>query len=230
MKKIISILLISLAVITVNAQAKINTKERVQNRNQIEKGKQELARDVQELADFKISLEELDNALQNKQFKKANLIKNKLVTDMEREVMQSKAKLKKDSREVSQSKAEVRTENREVRADRRDLRSPQKGERRELARDRQNRRDDSRDLRDDKRDFAIQNSLVERQKEILAILKVYNFTSDKNSKEKAETNKALVYAFVKTMEEDIRLTKKELSEDHRESAEDRMERRDDRRN
>lgn len=213
------------------AQQRRNRIEKATDHTQISTGQDQLQRDLQELSDFKSVLSQLDKAWKRANSTKVNRLKNDLLIAIDREINQSYQKLHQDTREVSQSKSELISENRDIRKDKRDIRQPGRkpGEKRELAGERRDKRDDRKDLMDDRKDYKNQQEIRDRQKEIYASLKTYNFVLDAPSISKAQKNKALLEEFVKTLEADIWFTRTELEEDKSEVREDRRESRSDRR-
>jgi len=230
--KQLSILIIPMffcMMITTNTIAQ-NLKEGLQNTAQISEGKKNLKRDSAELIAFKSKIHKFNNHFGKKNSHLANKLKADIVSDMIREVSQSKDKSDQARREIAQSSAEIRTDNRELRRDRKDSRrshKDRKDDKKDMARDRANKRDDKRDRRDDVRDFEAQIHRFERQTHILKTLRIYNFSFNANSMVANKANKLLLNEFLHTLEADLAATKIELQEDKKERREDRRERRDD---
>lgn len=229
MRKIITLLTLAFFCISVtNGQ---NAREAAQNSKQIQEGKKNLERDIQELAAFKEKHEQFKTAYGEKDAASTNKVMGRIISDMKREVKQSTIKAKKAKKEIAQSSAEIRTERREIQRDKKDAsrgRFDRRDDKRDLARDRANLKDDQRDRRDDVRDFKEQIARTERQKQILTNLQSYKFTFDDADFESAMVNKNLVLEFIDSMQQDIEATKIELGEDRQERREDKRERRDDR--
>lgn len=199
-----------------------NTKERIQDRHQIQAGKSALDRDIQELAQLNGTLQQLQTAVNTGHQAEVKRLQKVVHADLVREVRQGETKIAAYQREVRQSKTEVRTDNRDLQRDRRDASRGHEhlDDRRDLAASRRDRRDDQRDLRDDQRDRSAVIARVQRQRAILNLLTSPATISGKQS---------LVREFVQLMKADIADTQRELGEDHRELHEDRRETRDDRR-
>jgi hypothetical protein len=202
-----------------------NTKESAQNRSQIHTNKTNLQRDTRELEAFRTKKARLLEAIEIGDQKTVSLMKQDVLTMMEQEVQQAKAKMRQSNREVSQSKQEVRSDRREIRRDRADIstsRNDKRDDARDLRRDRVNKRDDKRDVRDDRRDRNQVVARSDRQSEILQTLTAKGLTG-------TPEDIALINEFESLMEKDINATSIELKEDRGEMREDSRERRDDRR-
>lgn len=193
-----------------NAHAQ-NTREAVQNRSQIQQGKNHLERDSWEINDMKTRLNSYNGS-------DADLI-SAFAGDFEREIVQTQAKISQSGREVRQSNRELRSERREVRDDRNQLQSGGPGNRRDAANLRNDRRD-RRDDRGDRRDDAIDKNRLE----VLLTNQQGMLTELRNS-----PSRQVVERFIASMAKDLELTRVELSEDRVEGGEDRRERREDRR-
>ena len=204
MKNILYIITV-LASSTMIAQ---NSKEAIQDHNQIKVDKKLLSRDIAELENFKSETSTYKINPANKQL---------LINSMAREIGQTEAKLARANVEILQSTREVGTDRREKRKNRRKYEGSN-DDLKDMTRDRVNTRDDRRDKRDDKRDSEEVQNRLENQKALLANFKASN-AKEVNILEK----------FILTMTADINETKEELVEDKGEVREDRRERRDDRR-
>ncbi len=232
MKKIqLSIFFVLATALTINAQAVRNAAEAKENRKDIVVDKAMLDRDLEELAGFKATVNQFENAWERKDLAEVTRLKALIENDMLREINQSQRKLREDNQEVLESRSELRSESREVRYDRRDRRTVDGdlGDNRDLRADRRDRRDDRGDLRDDANDYMDQTQLIDRQKEIYNSLKAFSFSFTTNTMEAAAAQRLMVNEFIGTMETDIRFTRRELGEDKVEIYEDRGERRDDKR-
>ena len=209
-----------------------NTKERIQNNNQIAEGKKNLERDTKELAEAKVKVSLFNKEFDAKNLAEVKILKLKIIKDFRREVRQSEEKAVKARREISQSSAEVRSDRRELQRDRNDSnqrsRYDKKDDKKDMRRDQANKRDDKRDRRDDIRDFEAQVERAEQQKTILDGLIKFTFGFEGILLEKSIAQKVLMEKFINTMEADIAAIKREIAEDKRERNEDRRERRDDR--
>ena len=192
----------------IQAQVVRNKLERADDRRDLVVDKAQLERDIKEVAAFKADLANIETAWKAGDANKVNAIKNQLVASMKREIEQSENKLKQDKHEVKESNSEIRSDNREIRRD----------------------RDDIRDRNDDVRDANAQAARLANQKQIYETLKAYHFANlGTASNEEARNKKALMNAFLVTMENDLKATRAELGEDVGELREDRRETRDDRR-
>lgn len=190
--------------------------ERVKDHQQITVDKATLQRDAQELDAFKSRLDLYTTAYAALDKPKLAELKTGMVEDMKREIGQSENKLERAKKEVVASGSEVRSDNREIHHDRRDLANGNyRGEhdRGDLARDKANRVDDLKDRHDDREDAQSIEKRLQNQRALLA--------------QWEDTPVASLTAFVKTMENDLAATRRELGEDRSELREDRRETRED---
>ncbi|MEM6800250.1 MAG: hypothetical protein AAF696_02540 [Bacteroidota bacterium] len=233
MKKITSfmILFVVLFHFSSKAQRVRNIHEASTNNKAIQVGKEQLERDITELAAFKTKVQGLETALTNRTLPKVKAFKKDIVSDMYREINQSEQKLAQAKREVAQSRSESRASSRELGRSRRDRasRDGDLGDRRDVRDDRRDKRDDQRDLADDRMDVEKRVALTARQKQILNALEAFSFSVEPSAREKAIANIRLMNEFVELMERDIAATRMELTEDQAEKREDRRERLEDRR-
>ncbi|MFT4565394.1 MAG: hypothetical protein ACI9FN_000347 [Saprospiraceae bacterium] len=158
-----------------------NTKERIQNNNQISEGKKNFDRDTKEIAEVKVKVNLFNNQFEMKNLAEVKILKLKIIEDFRREVEQSEVKAVKARREIAQSSAEVRSDRRELQRDRNDSqrgRFDKEDDKKDMRRDKRNKRDDKRDRRDDKRDFEAQVERTEQQKTILSGLINFKFGFD----------------------------------------------------
>lgn len=233
MKHSIKLLILTICLsITANAQ---NAKETIQNTKQIQEGKKNLERDINELKDFNLKLQDLKKAVAKKNQSEVDRISKELLADMAREVKQSGIKAKKAQQEIAQSSAEIRSDRRENRDNKDDSkrgRYDRKDDKKDKARDQANLRDDKRDRRDDINDFQQQIDRAKNQATILNTLKEYNYIVEDIERDayaiKKKEIKTSFKDFVNLLKQDIDATKKELAEDIREQREDSRERQDDR--
>lgn len=218
--------------VTAGAQ---NIKEGIQNTKQIQEGKKNLERDVNELKEFNLKLNDMKKAVSEKNQNEVDRISKELIVDMTREVSQSSIKAQKAQKEIAQSSAEIRSDRREIRDNKDDSkrgRYDRRDDQKDMARDQANMRDDKRDRRDDIRDFQQQIDRAKSQAVLLKTLKDYDYTVEDIEREtyvikKSEIKKSFK-AFMVLLKGDIDASKKELAEDMREQREDSRERRDDR--
>ncbi|MEM7036404.1 MAG: hypothetical protein AAF570_05435 [Bacteroidota bacterium] len=205
-----------------NAQAVRNTVERAQDRNQIANDKATIQRDRAEITQFRANRQGLGEAIKNGNAGMARAYHMKLVSAMEQEIRQGKAKTAQANREISQSRSETRSSNRELRN------SVRNGKPVQAADDARDRRDDRRDTRDDVSDRNERLARTQRQQSILGTFKSID-VSGKNAFEALKAKKNLLEEFEQTMIRDMGENYEELAEDRRELREDRRETREDRR-
>ena len=207
---------------SLQGQAVRNSVERAQDRNQIQNGKEIIQRDRGEIRQFVANKQGMYAAIEDGKPGLAKGYHAKLISGMEREIEQGKAKIAQSNREVTQSRSEVRSSNREVRNTR------GTGKPVATADDRRDRRDDQRDLQDDKADRAELIRRNTRQKEILSVFRAVKVDGPGDyASIKAKRN--LLDEFEQTMIRDMGENWEELSEDKQELREDRRETREDRR-
>ncbi len=209
---------------TIRAQ---NTREFIQNERQIFASQAMLERDTEELASFRTLAQELQLALDQGRYKKAERLGAKLTASMNREIDQTRQKLAFARREVGQSRTEQGTNRRENRRNRSTY-TGKPDDLRDMSRDRRNSRDDRRDTRDDILDAAELQNRYENQQALhdrLTLVSYGRITPDV----KQDIKESIIRTFIVTMEADLNETREELQEDRGERREDRRERGDDRR-
>jgi len=213
------------------AQVRRNTAEASQNQQAMAANQAQLDRDLAEWEAFKAKLTRLEAAFANQEMPQVAALKADLVSDMQREIEQSEAKIAQDKREVAQSRNEAGSSARETNRSRVDRATPDRdvGDGRDVRDDRRDKRNDQRDAVDDRSDLEAQMARAQGQKEVYAALKAFTFSADSSMREKAAANIALLWEFESTLERDIAATKAEIQEDKKESMEDSRERREDRR-
>lgn len=213
------------------AQVRRNMAEASQNQQAMTANQAQLDRDLAEWEAFKTKLTRFEAAFANQEMPQVAALKADLVSDMQREIEQSEAKIAQDKREVAQSRNEAGSSARETNRSRYDRATPDKdvGDGRDVRDDRRDKRDDQRDAADDRSDLEAQMAWTQRQKEIYATLKAFTFSTNPSMREKAAANIALLWEFESTLERDIAATQAEIEEDKREAREDSRERREDRR-
>lgn len=211
------------------AQVIRNGVEASQNQKALATNQAQLDRDINELTSFNAKLEQFKTAFANKNTSQVLALKASLLTDMQREIEQSENKTVQDKRELNQSQAETASSNREVKRSRYDRATPDGdiGDGRDLRDDRRDRMGDQRDAQDDRNDLKQQIARTNRQKEIYALIKTFDFSFEPSLTQKVAANMTLLQEFAATMEKDIATTKAEIVEDKMEVREDRRERRED---
>ncbi len=220
MKKLFSLIALSLLITATYAQPVRNTVERAQDRSQIVKDQATIDRDRAELNQFQAYKAGLKAAIAEGDAAGAHGQHIKLVGAMDQEIRQSEAKTAAAVNELHQSGAEVRSDTREVRRDR--------GNQRPIAAagDRADRRDDKADKADDRGDLVERRARLARQKEILSAFQEINVQSSGISAISAKIG--LLDEFEQTMVRDLAENVEEKHEDHGEIREDRHETREDR--
>jgi hypothetical protein len=200
-----------------------NAKERIQNTKQISQGKKDLKRDISELKNMSFRLAKIDSISSSQGISKDSLL-TLFSKDFQREIEQSKVKVKWAKREIRQSQAELNSDRRENQRNRNDAKHSKydrNDDRNDIARDNYNKADDRMDKIDDRIDLKGREELLKNQEMLLVKFNAIPFSQN--------TEKiALIKGLLKTMNKDIEFTKKELVEDVKEAGEDKRERRDDR--
>ena len=192
------------------AQTARNINQRTNNRTEVARGDYQLNQDIRELTAFRSTLDRIEIAWRNHDRARLNQLKHELVSDMLREIDQSRYKLNQAKREAQQSKAELHSDHRNARGNRHYNTSA-------------SRRDNIRDTNDDLLDLEDRYLLLDQQEHIYNTLRAFNFNLNGPSFERARNNKALFYDFERTMEKDLAATRAELAEDRRELQENRRE-------
>lgn len=204
--------------VTTSAQKdrKANTLERASDRKEVSTDKKQLQRDRNELAAFNALTAAFREAFQNRDGNKIARLKGEILLAMDREVQQANVKIAQADQEKNKSRVEAANSSKEAHQDR-------------TVRDLANRVDDKKDLKDDKYDMHDRVRRRDNQAKLYEAMKIATFAFDGRALKKAEANREILTAFIKTMENDIEATEKELHEDKSELKEDRQETREDRR-
>ena len=225
MKKISTILALFLFVPTIiMGQFGQNIKEKRQDKKEIKQSQKIIIRDKQELNQFIIKAKEYRKADSLKSTLKIKNLHRGILADMEREINQTKLKIKEAKTEVTRSKKEVRGENREIKKDLKDLsqkNGDHKDDKKDLARNKRDKRDDIRDTKDDKRDL---NQLKKRLTSQIKLKNKFN-KNKKNLKALKRFTKTLIADGIQNKNE-LREDKIELKEDRKETKNDRIENRE----
>ncbi len=224
-------LLIFVIFIGLSAQllGQINARQRKQDRDQLEQGKEAAARDQQELQTFQQVVAEFQGAQQSGDMEKLQEAYQGLLASMKREVEQGQEKAEQYKKEFQQSSREVRGERRDVRRAREDVDENVDYAEAAQVRDAAQRGDDRRDRRDDKSDLQTLAERLKQQGHILQQLASPDaLTTPDREKAFANVNE-LVGQFQQLMVADLEAGKTEMEEDAKELKEDRRETRSDRR-
>lgn len=203
--------------VTISAQKdrKTNKLERASDRKEVSTDKKQLQRDRNELAAFNALTTAFKEAFQARNANKIAKLKGEILLAMDREVQQANAKIDLADQEKNKSRVEAANSAKEAHQDR-------------TARDKANRVDDKKDLKDDKHDVSDRVHRRNNQAKLYEAMKIATFAFDGRELKKAEANREILTAFIKSMENDLEATEKELQEDKGELKEDRQETREDR--
>ncbi len=233
-------LLIFVISIGLSAQllGQINPRQKKQDRDQLEQGKEGMARDQQELQTFQEAVAEFQGAQQSGDTVKLQETYQGLLASMKKEVEQGQAKAEQYKKELQQDSRELRGERRDVRQAREDVDENEErpGDRDDVdyaegaqARNAMQRGDDRRDRKDDKSDLEALGEQLEQQGQILQQLSSPDALTAPDSKTALANVNELVGQFQQLMAADLEASKTEMEEDAKELQEDRREGRSDRR-
>jgi hypothetical protein len=204
------------------AQERVNTTERLRDRQDLRQDRRQIADDRRDLELLKQWALELDAAQKSGDEKAVAGLDAELGAFLQAELGESNV-------EVAQAQQEVREDRRELRSDRREIRDNQEDDATawERADDRHDLRDDRRDRRDDRRDAAQQRAdraaKVEMAAELKALAGHYDAESLQARVVLVDRLRLLAQAEMGENREELREDRRELREDRRETREDRRE-------
>ena len=207
----------------------INPRQKKQDRDQLEQGKEGIARDQEELKAFQQALAEFQGAQESGDKEKMQETYQGLLASMKRELEQGQAKAEQYKKELQQSSRELRGERRDVRRTREDVDDNVDYAEASQVRNAAQRGDDRRDRKDDKSDLEMLAEGLKQQGAILQQLASPEaLTAPDPETAMAKVNE-LVGQFQQLMVADLQASGAEMEEDAKELQEDRREGRSDRR-
>ena len=207
----------------------INPRQKKQDRDQLEQGKEGIARDQEELKAFQQSVAEFQGAQESGDKEKMQETYQGLLASMKRELEQGQVKAEQYKKEMQQSSRELRGERRDVRGTREDVDDNVDYAEASQVRNAAQRGDDRRDRKDDKSDLEMLAEGLQQQGAILQQLASPEaLTAPDPETALANVNK-LVGQFQQLMVADLEASGAEMEEDAAELKEDRREGRSDRR-
>jgi hypothetical protein len=207
----------------------INARQKSQDRDQLEQGKEGMARDQEELQAFQQAVTEFQGAQQSGDTEKLQETYQGLLASMKRELEQGQAKAEQYKKEMQQSSRELRGERRDVRGSREDVDENVDYAEEAQARNAAQRGDDRRDRKDDKSDLESLAEGLSQQGAILQQLASPEALTAPDPETALANVNELVGQFQQLMVADLEASKGEMEEDAKELQEDRRESRSDRR-
>ncbi len=207
----------------------INPRQKKQDRDQLEQGKEGIARDQEELKAFQQTVAEFQGAQQSGDKEKLQETYQGLLASMKREVEQGQAKAEQYKKEMQQSSRELRGERRDVRGSREDVDENVDYAEGSQVRNAAQRGDDRRDRKDDKSDLETLAEGLKQQGAILQQLASPEALTAPDPETALANVNELVGQFQQLMVADLEASGAEMEEDAKELKEDRREGRSDRR-
>ncbi len=222
---------IFVAFIGLSAQlfGQINPRQKKQDRDQLEQGKEGIARDQEELKAFQQTVAEFQGAQQSGDKEKLQETYQGLLASMKRELEQGQAKAEQYKKEMQQSSRELRGERRDVRGSREDVDDNVEYAEASQVRNAAQRGDDRRDRKDDKSDLEMLAEGLKQQGAILQQLASPEALTAPDPETALANVNELVGQFQQLMVADLQASGAEMEEDAKELQEDRREGRSDRR-
>lgn len=180
----------------------------------IKTDKPQLKKDKEELINFQNKLEEFNEAYENKDYEKVNILKNDLLYEMKREVAQSEAKIKLDKKEYKMSKKEYKLSKKREKISKEDYKISEDddSDKEAYKKDKKATDNDKRKAKDDKRDLKEQKKRFDEQEKIIKKLEDYTFYFTSDFEKDNRKHRKLITDFHKTMIEDLATTESELKE------------------
>ncbi len=207
----------------------INPRQKKQDRDQLEQGKEGIARDQEELKAFQQTVAEFQGAQQSGDKEKLQETYQGLLASMKRELEQGQAKAEQYKKEMQQSSRELRGERRDVRGSREDVDDNVEYAEASQVRNAAQRGDDRRDRKDDKSDLEMLAEGLSQQGAILQQLASPEALTAPDPETALANVNELVGQFQQLMVADLQASGAEMEEDAKELQEDRREGRSDRR-
>lgn len=202
------------------AQERRNSKERVQDHQELRQDRRELRDDRRDLEALEAVLTRFDNAWARRSEREMTAVEGRL-----RELL--RAELAEGRVELAADRGEARRSQRELRAERWDARgTPAWGRPGARADARRDVRDDRRDARDDKRDARVEAAAQRTRRAIARDLEEVEGLRQPGALHRKRT---LIVELIGLAEQELNQGRQELREDRRELREDRRETREDRR-
>lgn len=192
------------------SQTQTDVKKADFNNIKVKADKPQLKIDKEDLKNFQNKLEEFNEAYENKDYEKVNILKNDLLYEMKREVAQSEAKIKLDKKEYKMSKREYKLSKKREKISKEDYKMSQDydSDKDTYKKDKKATDDDKLKAKEDKRDLIEQKKRFEKQKKIIKKLENYTFYFTSDFKKENRKHRKLVTDFHKTMIEDLANTEK----------------------
>jgi hypothetical protein len=207
----------------------INPRQKKQDRDQLEQGKEGIARDQEELKAFQQTVAEFQGAQESGDKEKLQETYQGLLASMKIEVEQGQAKAEQYKKEMQQSSRELRGERRDVRRTREDVDDNVDYAEEAQVRNAAQRGDDRRDRKDDKSDLQTLAEGLKQQGAILQQLASPDALTVPDPGTALANVNELVGRFQQLMVADLEASGVEMQEDAKELKEDRREGRSDRR-
>ena len=207
----------------------INPLQKKQDRDQLEQGKEGIARDQEELKAFQQTVAEFQGAQESGDMDKLQEAYQGLLASMKRELEQGQEKAEQYKKELQQSSRELRGERRDVRRSREDVDDNVEYAEAAQVRNAAQRGDDRRDRKDDKSDLEMLAEGLKAQGAILQQLAAPDALTTPDPETAFANANQLMGQFQQLMVADLEASKGEMEEDAQELKEDRRESRSDRR-
>ena len=206
----------------------INPRQKKQDRDQLEQGKEGIARDQEEFKAFQQTVAEFQGAQESGDKEKLQETYQGLLASMKREVEQGQVKAEQYKKEMQQSSRELRGERRDVRGSREDVDENVDYAEEAQVRNAAQRGDDRRDRKDDKSDLQTLGEGLKQQGAILQQLASPEALTAPDPETALANVNEMVGQFQQLMVAELEASGAEMQEDSKELKEDRREGRSDR--
>jgi len=207
----------------------VNARQKKQDRDQLEQGKEGIARDQEEIKAFQQAVAEFQGAQESGDMDKLQEAYQGLLASMKRELDQGQEKAEQYKKEMQQSSRELRGERRDVRGSREDVDENVDYAEEAQVRNAAQRGDDRRDRKDDKSDLETLAEGLKQQGAILQELATPDALTTPDPETAFANANQLMGQFQQLMIADLEASGGEMEEDAKELKEDRREGRSDRR-
>ena len=181
---------------------------------EVKEDQSQLKIDQEELKLFKSKLTAFEEAYNNQNTDTVNTLKNDLLYEMQRELMQSELKIKGDKNELKKRKKEYKISKKQTKLSKEDFKISEddKADEEAYKADKKEEKIDKKRAKDSKKDYKAQKNRLDDQEKIIKKLEDYMFIFSEDSRKDNEKHKELILDFVEIMEEDIEATRNELKE------------------
>jgi hypothetical protein len=181
---------------------------------EIKKDESQFEIDKKELAQFKEKFKSFTIAFEEQNRDLTNALKNELLLEMKRELIQSELKIEQDKEEYKQSKKEYKLAKKRTKISKEDYQMSENDEadKKAYQSDIEAENQDKDKLKDNKKDYKAQKDRLDEQEKIFNELDEFVFIFSPEYKRENKKHKELIVEFIESMEEDLEAAKENLDD------------------